>query len=157
KEDQIVTWIRPQRPDWMDEETYNQIPETMEIRQVRVRIGKPGFRTQVLDIATTLLDPEMYTKPDLAALFRQRWHAELDLRSIKIVLGLDMLRCKTPEMVRKEFWMGLLGYNVIRALMVQAATDFRRDPRQLSFKGALQTLLAFAEGLQAGTAEQRRW
>ena len=157
KEDQIVTWFRPQRPDWMDEETYNQIPETMAIRQVRVRIEKPGFRTKVLDIATTLLDPEMYTKANLALLFRQRWHAELDLRAIKIVLGMDMLRCKTPEMVRKEIWMGLLGYNVIRALMVQAATAHRRDPRHLSFKGALQTLGAFAAGLQEGTAEQRRW
>ena len=65
-----------ERPDWMDEETYNQIPETMEIRQVRIHVGKPGFRTRVLDLATTLLDAEMYTKADLATLFRQRWHAE---------------------------------------------------------------------------------
>src|SRR5262245_57922368 len=69
---------------------------------------------------------------------------------------MDMLRCKTPEMERKEIGMGLLGYNVIRALMVQAATAHQRDPRHVSFKGALQTLGAFAEGLQEGTAEQRR-
>jgi hypothetical protein len=157
QEDQIVTWLRPQRPDWMDEETYNQIPETMEIRQVRIHVGKPGFRTQVLDLATTLLDPVMYTKADLAALFRQRWHAELDLRSIKIVLGMDLLRCKTPEMVRKEIWMTLLGYNVIRALMVAASTEHGRDPRQVSFKGALQTLQEFAVGLREGSPPQRRW
>jgi Transposase DDE domain len=155
--DQIVTWFRPQRPDWMDEETYHQIPETMEIRQVRIHVGKPGFRTRVLELATTLLDPEMYTKADLAALFRQRWHAELDLRSIKIVMGMDMLRCKTPEMVRKEIWMTLLGYNVIRALMVRAATAHARDPRRLSFQGALQTLQEFAPGLRQGSSAQRRW
>lgn len=157
KEDQIVTWFRPRRPDWMDEDTYNKIPETMEIRQVRIHVGKPGFRTQVLDLATTLLDPEMYMKSDLASLFRQRWHAELDLRSIKIVLGMDMLRCKTPEMVRKEIWMTLLGYNVIRALMVAASQEHGGDPRHVSFKGALQTVQEFAVGLREGTPQQRRW
>ena len=157
KEDQIVTWFRPRRPDWMDEDTYNKIPETMEIRQVRIHVGKPGFRTQVLDLATTLLDPEVYMKSDLAFLFRQRWHAELDLRSIKIVLGMDMLRCKTPEMVRKEIWMTLLGYNVIRALMVAASQEHGGDPRHVSFKGALQTVQEFAVGLREGTPQQRRW
>jgi Transposase DDE domain len=157
KEDQIVEWLRPKRPDWMSEDIYNTIPETMEIRQVRIHVGKPGFRTRVVDLATTLLDPELYTKSDLGMLFRQRWHAELDLRSIKIVLGMDMLRCKTPEMVRKEIWMTLLGYNVIRALMVAASQEHGRDPRQVSFKGALQTLQEFAVGLREGTPQQRRW
>lgn len=157
KEDQIVEWLRPKRPDWMSEDIYNEIPETMEIRQVRIHVGKPGFRTRVLDLATTLLDPELYTKSDLGLLFRQRWHAELDLRSIKIVLGMDMLRCKTPEMVRKEIWMTLLGYNVIRALMVEASQEHGRDPRHVSFKGALQTLQEFAVGLREGTPQQRRW
>jgi hypothetical protein len=157
KEDQIVTWYRPERPDWMDEETYNQIPETMEIRQVRIHVATPGFRTRVLDLATTLLDSEMYTKSDLASLFRQRWHAELDLRSIKIVLGMDMLRCRTPEMARKEIWMTLLGYNVIRALMVAASREHGGDPRHVSFKGALQTVQEFAVGLREGTPVQRWW
>jgi len=157
KEDQIVEWLRPKRPDWMSEDIYNGISETMEIRQVRIRVGKPGFRTRVLDLATTLLNSELYTKSDLALLFRQRWHAELDLRSIKIVLGMDMLRCKTPEMVRKEIWMTLLGYNVIRALMVEASQEHGRDPRHVSFKGALQTFQEFAVGLREGTPQQRRW
>ncbi|HMK23564.1 MAG TPA: transposase, partial [Terriglobales bacterium] len=146
-----MTWLRPQRPDWMDEATYNQIPETMEVRQVRIHVATLGFRTRVLDLVTTLLDPDIYTKADLALLFRQRWHAELDLRSLKIVLGMDLLRCKTPEMVRKEIWMTLLGYNVIRALMVAASKEHGRDPRHLSFKGALQTLQEFAPGLREGS------
>jgi putative transposase len=156
EEDQVVGWLRPARPDWMSEDIYDTIPETMEIRQVRIHVGKPGFRTRVLDLATTLLDPEMYTKGDLGLLYRQRWHAELDLRSIKVVLGMDMLRCKTPEMVRKEIWMTLLGYNVIRALMVAASREHGRDPRHVSFKGTLQTLQEFAAGLREGTPEQRR-
>jgi hypothetical protein len=157
QQDQIVTWLRPKRPPWMDEATYDQIPETMEVRQVRIRVGQRGFRTRVLEIATTLLDPDTYTKSDIGILFRQRWHAELDLRSIKVVLGMDMLRCKTPEMVRKEIWMTLLGYNVIRALMVRAAAAHPCDPRQLSFKGALQTLVEFAPRLHEGSPQHRRW
>jgi len=157
KEDQIVTWLRPHRPDWMEEATYAQIPETMEIRQMRIHVQQRGFRTRVVDLATTLLDHEIYTKADLSTLFRQRWHAELDLRSIKIVLGMDLLRCKTPEMVRKEIWMTLLGYNVIRMVMAQASQEHRCDPRHLSFKGALQTVQEFGPALRAGSARYRRW
>lgn len=156
REDQIVTWMRPPRPEWMDEATYAQIPETMEVRQVRIHVGTPGFRTRVIEIATTLLDPEESTKADLGRLFRQRWHAELDLRSIKVVLGMDVLRCKTPEMVRKEIWMTLLGYNVIRAMMVEAAQKHQREPRRLSFTGAWQTLVEFGPGLRAGSPQERR-
>jgi Transposase DDE domain len=158
-EDQIVTWSRPGRPAWMDKATYEQIPETLEVRLMRVRVQIRGFRTRVLDIVTTLLDPELYTKADVAALYRQRWHAELDLRSIKIALGMDVLRCKTPEMVRKEIGMTLAAYNVIRALMVEAAKRHARQPRQLSFKGALQSLLEAAETLRqsAPTKRDRLW
>ena len=79
REDQIVTWTRPGRPAWMDEATYEQVPETLEVRQLRVRVQTRGFRTRVLDVVTTLLDAEIYTKAHIASLYRQRWHAELDL------------------------------------------------------------------------------
>jgi Transposase DDE domain len=157
REDHIVTWVRPDRPGWMDESTYEEVPEAMEVRVVRVRVAIRGFRTRVLDVVTTLLDADIYTKKDLADLYRRRWEAELHLRSIKVVLGLDVLRCKTPEMVRKELWMGLLGYNVIRAAMVAAAKAHGRVPHRESFKGALQTVLAFAEALREATSAVRRW
>ena len=121
-----------------------------------MRVAERGFRTRVVDIVTTLLDASVYTKVDIAMLYRQRWHAELDLRSIKIALGMDVLRCKTPEMVRKEIGMTLAGYNVVRALMVKAAKEHGREPRRLSFKGALQTLLGFAEKLRESSAEEAR-
>jgi hypothetical protein len=75
-------------------------------------------------------------------LFRQRWHAELDLRAIKSVMNLDVLRCKTPDMVRTELWMGLLAYNLVRQSLLQAAatSDESLSPRQLSFCAALQFL-----------------
>ena len=157
REDQVVSWPRPGRPDWMDGTTYEQIPDDLEVRQLRVRVAARGFRTRVVDIVTTLLDASAYTKVDIATLYRQRWHAELDLRSIKIALGMDVLRCKAPEMVRKEIGMTLAGYNVVRALMVKAAKEHGREPRRLSFKGALQALLGFAEKLRESSAAKRQW
>jgi hypothetical protein len=157
REDHVVSWAKPDRPEWMDKATYESLPGEMEVRVVRVHVAVRGFRTRVLDLVTTLLDADIYRKKDLADLYRRRWEAELHLRSIKVVLGLDVLRCKAPEMVRKELWMGLLGYNAIRASMAEAALAHGRAPRRVSFKGALQTVLAFAEALREGTPPRRRW
>ena len=100
-EDHVVTWTKPERPEWMDEETYAQMPNKMEIRELRFKVQQPGFRVNELVLVTTMLDAEEYTKEELAELFLQRWNIELDLRSIKAVLQMDVLRCKTPEMVEK--------------------------------------------------------
>jgi len=157
KEDHVVTWVRPARPDWMDEVIYETIPEEMEVRVVRIRVAIRGFRTRVLDVVTTLLDSDVYMKKDLGDLYRRRWEAELHLRSIKVVLGLGVLRCKTPAMVRKELWMGLLGYNVIRGLMTEAAKAHGPVPHRVSFQGALQTLQANETALREGTPAVRAW
>jgi Transposase DDE domain len=157
KEDHIVIWSKPARPEWMDEAKYESITDEIEVRIVRIRVEIRGFRTRVLDVVTTLLDADIYTKKDLADLYRRRWEAELHLRSIKVVLGLDVLRCQTPAMVHKEIWMGLLGYNVIRAAMAEAATARGTVPQRVSFQGALQTVLAYTEALREGTPSQRRW
>jgi hypothetical protein len=95
-------------------------------------------------LVTTLLDAQAYPKEDLAAAYRCRWHVELDLRAIKQVMAMDVLRCKTPAMVRKELWMHLLAYNLVRTLMAEAARAAGVRPRELSFKGTLQALNAFA-------------
>ena len=94
-------------------------------------------------MATTLLDADEITKSDLARLYRARWNAELDLRSLKQTMQMEILRCKTPELVRKEIWTHILAYNLIRTIMAQAATKHGIDPRSISFKGAIQTLEAF--------------
>jgi len=146
---------KPQRPDWMDEATYQALPAQLELREVRVRVRQRGFRTKVVVVVTTLLDADAYTAEDLADLYRLRWHAELDLRSLKITLGMDVLRCKSPAMVRKELWARLLAYNLIRAVMAQAAEEQGADPRELSFTGALQALTAFGERLLNAEEIQR--
>src|SRR5215475_2572373 len=143
REDQVVSWTKPKRPAWMDEATYAGLPATMDIRVLRVCVPQRGFRTRVILVATTLLNAHVYPKEDLAGLYRARWHAELDLRSIKQTMQMDVLRCKTPAMVRKEIWGHLLVYNLLRAVMAQAALGHGVVPRQVSLQGTRQTLAAF--------------
>jgi hypothetical protein len=142
--DHIVQWHRPQKPVWMNRRLYGSLPETLTIREMKVEVRQKGFRCHHLRVTTTLLDDALYRKEDIAIAFRARWHAELDLRSIKQVMQMDVLRCKSPSMVRKEIWMHLLAYNLIRTLMAQAARAAGCCPRDISFKGTLQTLVAFA-------------
>jgi hypothetical protein len=141
--DHVVEWPKPPKPRTVDREAYAALPASLTVRECRVRVGRPGFRTRVLIVATTLLDAEAYAADDLARLYRARWSAELDLRSLKQVLQMDVLRCKTPELVRKEVWAHVLAYNLIRAVMAQAAARHAVDPRSLSFKGAAQAVEAF--------------
>jgi hypothetical protein len=154
-EDHIVTWTKPARPDWMDKETYDQMPEKLRVRELRIKIKQPGFRVDELVLVTTLLDGAQYSKEEVASLFLERWNIELDLRSIKCVLQMDVLRCKTPEMVRKEIWIHLLAYNLIRGVMARAAEEHGEEPRDLSFKGTLQTMTAFQDVLRQATPKAR--
>jgi hypothetical protein len=154
-EDHVVTWTKPARPEWMDEETYDQVPDEMRVRELRITVKQPGFRVNELVLVTTLLDAERYTKEEVTGLFLQRWNIELDLRSIKDVLQMDVLRCKSPEMVEKEIWMHLLAYNLIRGVMAQAAEAHNKRPRLLSVKGTLQTITAFQEAMRWAAPRDR--
>ncbi len=119
--DHVATWSRPARPEWMTEVEYARLPAEMAVRELRVWIDRPGYRTRVLVVATTLLDAEAFPWREAAALYGARWQAELDLRSLKDTLQMGILRCKTPAMARKEAWMHLLAYNLIRGVMARAA------------------------------------
>jgi hypothetical protein len=140
--DHLVAWPRPAKPDWMDDATYARMPFRLRLREVQVRVAERGFRVKSLVVVTTLLDAKQYPSQELAKLYRQRWLVELNLRTLKSTLKLDVLRCQTPEMARKELRTGLLAYNLIRQTMLQAAITAGRAPRELSFTAALQTLAA---------------
>lgn len=142
-DDHLVLWLKPARPRSISREDYEALPEYLLVRECRVRVEQPGFRVHTLIIATTLLDPRAFTTDDLAQLYRARWSAELDLRSLKQTLQMDVLRCRTPELVRKELWTHVLAYNLICTIMAQAASQHSIVPREISFKGAVQTLEAF--------------
>jgi len=143
--DHIVTWPKTQRPDWMSPAEYAAMPKELKLREIRVRIKDRKKRTRELVIVTTLLDAKKYSASALGDLFRQRWHAELDLRSLKTTMRMEMLRTKSPEMVRKEVGMHMLAYNLIRGVMAEAARGRDVQPRELSFNGARQTVRAFEE------------
>jgi hypothetical protein len=143
KDDHIVTWHKPTKPRSIDKQTYDTLPDSLTIRECRVQIPQLGFRVKVVVVATTLLDPVAYPPSELAELYRARWNAELDLKSLKQTMQMDVLRCKTPELVRKELWTHILAYNLIRTILAQAAHKHDLEPRSISFKGAIQTLEAF--------------
>jgi hypothetical protein len=149
-DDHVVRWDKPTSIRSLDRDAYYALPEFITVREARIRVRQPGFRTREIVVVTTLLDPEQTTKEDLATLYRARWHNELDLRSLKAVMQMRELRCKTPELVRKEVWAHVLAYNLIRTVMAQAAARHGVLPRTISFKGALQTLEAFQPLLEWG-------
>jgi putative transposase len=143
KDDHLIVWTRPPRPKWMSAEQYAALPAELTLREIRIRVAEKGFRTKSLVVVTTLLDAAEYPPEEIALLYRRRWQAELHLRSLKIVLQMDHLRCKTPERVRNEFYTHLLGYNLIRGVMAAAAFQSGKSPWEISFKGTLQTLDQF--------------
>lgn len=142
KGDHLVEWSRPVKPAWMDQETYQRIPASIELREVLVKVDRPGFRCESLVVVTTLCDAKEHLAAEIAQLYRGRWLAELDIRAIKITLDMDVLRCKTPEMVHRELWTHLLAYNLIRRSILQSAQALGHSPRELSFTAALQSLAA---------------
>jgi len=138
--DHVVTWAKPQRPDWLDQQTYDSLPSVLEVRETHVPVGVAGFRTESLVVVSSFLDDDVVAAEDLADLYRKRWRAELHLREIKTSLELDTLRALTPEMARQELWTALLGYNLIRHSMLQSALLSDKRPSQLSFVATSQFL-----------------
>jgi len=150
KYDHVIIWKRPARPAWMDEATYSQIPKTLELRELRYHIVERGKRTRTIDIITTLVDADEFPKEAIAELYGFRWNSELDIRSIKSNLNLGHVRCKSPEMVRRELWTTILGYNLIRTTAAGAALLHGKQPRQISFTGTCQHVLACWMQLSSG-------
>ncbi|MGL4551559.1 MAG: IS4 family transposase [Gemmataceae bacterium] len=142
-EDHVIRWDKPTTIRSLDRQTYNALPDSITVREARFHVEQPGFRTRSVVVVTTVLGPEQANKEELASLYRARWNNELDLRSIKVTMQMDMLRCKVPEMVRKEVWTHVLAYNLIRTVMAQAAASAGVPPREISFKATLQVLEAF--------------
>jgi len=139
--DHIVAWRRPARPEWMSEELYALMPETIRMREIIRRVDRPGYRVKELVIATTLLDAQEYKADEIVELYSKRWHVELDIRSLKVTLGMSDLRCKTPFMAKREIWAHLLAYNFIRKVGAQVAQQMKVSPRSVSFKATKQAIL----------------
>lgn len=156
KDDHVVVWKRPKYDStrYDTKEEWEALPEEIEIRETRATVRRKGYRTRRVIIVTTLLDPELYSAKELTDLFAERWHCELDLRSIKQSLGMHHLRCKTPKMVLKELWVYLLAYNLIRVRMAQAAAVHEEVPRKLSFTAAMNHIENFGRKMENTTGAE---
>jgi hypothetical protein len=135
-----MRWAKPQRAETWSREEWAQLPGELPVRIVRCKVSVPGFRTEEVELVTTLLDEKLYPDEAIAALYRRRWEVELCFRDIKTTLGLDVLRCKSPELVEKEVWLQAIAYNLVRALMLEAAWTHHGELARLSFKGPVATL-----------------
>jgi len=140
--DLIISWERPRHTNQSIHsiEQWEGLPEELFLRQIRVEIKYPGFRKRSFYIVTTLLDAEQYPAEELAKLYLKRWDVELFFRDLKTTMGMDVLRCQSPEMIRKEILMHFIAYNCIRRLMYEAAEEADIDIQIVSFKGSLQAL-----------------
>lgn len=156
--DRLTSWEKPlQRPRTLRAKAWAKLPQRLELRLIRFAVQVPGFRPQKIDLVTTLLDPKAYPAAELAALFQRRWRMELCWRDLKSTLGMETLRCKSPEMAEKELLMFLLAHNLVRCLMAEAAGTYDVDLERISFKGSVDTVRQYSQALaQARNRQQRR-
>jgi DDE family transposase len=150
----VLVWRRPNKPHGMKGEQYRTYPKTLLMRQVSVDATDRDNRAERFKVVTTILD-ESIDGGQIGSLYERRWQGEVDIRSIKSTMRMDVLRCKTPAMVEKEIWAHLLAYNLLRTVMAVAAAAAGIEPRRLSFKGAKQAVTAFAPKIEAARPEDR--
>lgn len=138
RHDRLIRWSKPKdRPPYLPQALWKRVPQTLEVRVLRFTVRATGFRTRRLTLVTTLVDPVAYPAEELAALYFRRWRIELWFRDLKTTLGMESLRCKSPELVHKELEMGLIAYNLIRVLMAEAHRQHPGCGSRLSFKGSV--------------------
>lgn len=147
KNDHVVQWPRPPKPKTMSTEEYARYPEFLSMREVKVN-GRI--------LVTTLRDPKFVSASALGTLYKMRWNIEVDFRTIKATLQMDVLRCKSQPMVEKEIAVCLLAYNLVRWAVAKAAVLSDVLPRALSFSGAKRILNAFADQLRRTPGNQIR-
>lgn len=149
KHDQLVQWFKPKpKPRWMDQEAYDALPDSIVLREVRYAVQRKGFRSRVVTLVTTLLDPDKYPADELAEQFRGRWEIELNFRHLKTTMGMDVLKCKSVQGVLKELAVFVLVYNLVRRVMLRAAQRQKVPLDRISFIDALRWLCD-ARGVEA--------
>jgi hypothetical protein len=150
----VILWRRPNKPRGMTGEEYRRYPKELRMRQVTVDARDRENRAEVFKVVTTILDASI-DGGQIGELYEQRWSGEIDIRSLKSTMQMDVLRCKSPEMIHKEIWAHLLAYNLLRTVMAVAAAEDGIEPRRVSFTGAKQAVTAFAPKLEAARPEDR--
>ena len=155
--DRLVTWNKPtQKPASLSQAEWELLPATLTVRMVRVRLTTTNSRCRTVTLVTTLIDPKLWPVKLLAALYRRRWNIELYWDDIKTALHMDMLSCKTPAMVHKEIQMHLIAYNLIRALMAEAALTAHVPLERVSFTGTRDAAYHYSQAIAGIPARQHK-
>jgi hypothetical protein len=139
--DQIVEWFKPTtKPGWMSSEQFAALPAAIVVRELRYSIQEKGFRPTEITLVSTLLDSRRYSLTDLESLFCQRWQIETNFGHLKTTMNMDVLKCKTVDGVLKELQVFALVYNLVRQVMLEAASRQNVDLNRISFIDALRWL-----------------
>jgi len=158
KHDRLLVWRKPQNWErrYLSQALWRCLAPELSVRILRYALRRPGFRTRSLTLVTTLLDPELYPAEQLALLYARRWQIELWFRDLKTSMGMEVLRCQSPKMVHKELEMFFIAYNLVRCLMLRAATDHQVDVQRLSFKGTVDAIRQFAAALAQARSRKKQ-
>ena len=134
-----MEWFKPvSAPAYMSQEQFAALPDSLLVRELRRRVYHPGLEQWVeIEIVTTLLDETTHPAETLLALRLRRWQVELNLRHLKTTMGMEQLKCKSVEGVKKECAVFMLVYNLLRLLMIEAAIRQKTQPDRISFKDVL--------------------
>lgn len=145
KNDRLMTWQKPrQRPCWLPQSCWKRIPKELTLRVLRCKVARRGYRTESVTLVTTLVDAQAYPAQEIAQLYARRWEIELRFDDIKTSMGMEVLRCKSPQLVHKELEMFFLAYNLIRCLMARAGSIHDVPLQRLSFKGTVDSVRQFS-------------
>lgn len=137
-DDQLVEYFKPADcPAWMSRQQYEQMPESIIVREIKRTVYRNGFRPMTIVLLTTLLDPQIYPADEIVALLKQRWNVETELRHLKTTMNLDVLPCHSVDGVMKELWMFVLIYNLVRVIMMEASARQKLPLDRISFADAL--------------------
>jgi hypothetical protein len=157
RNDGLFVWQKPKScPPYLTQEQWQKVPATLTVRIIRFQVASKGSRSRTILLVTTLLDPKLYPLESLAALYARRWRLELCFRDLKTQMGMDQLRCRTPEMVEKEILTYLVAHNFIRCVMAQASATYQADLERMSFKGTVDSLRQFINAMAQARSRKKR-
>ena len=157
KNDRLLVWPKPrEKPPWLPRRQWKKLPDQLAVRVLRYSLHVPGFRSRSMTLATTLLDPKAYPARELAELYLRRWSIELWFRDIKTTMGIEVLRCKSPEMVQKELEMFFIAYNLLRCLIVQAGSLHNTEVARISFKGTVDSVRQFSIAIAQARSQRKQ-
>lgn len=145
EDDLLITWDRPKSNRTIsDLSEWRKLPDSIILRQIKVHVDIPGYRPKDFYIVTTLIDSVKYPAEDIKEIYLKRWNVVLYFRDLKTTLGMDVLRCKSPDMIEKEILMNFIVFNMLKRLSYDSIKESVADPDDISFKSCQQILLGYA-------------